>query len=162
RRKEFAVRVALGARRGRLVRQLLTESTLLALTGAAVGILLAVGGLALLRALALPTLPPYAALSLDGGAVLVTLLAALGTGLAFGLAPALAAGRWQPQGTLREATRGSGEGRHARQLRGVLVATQIALSLSLLVGAGLLGRSLWAMATAPLGFEPDGVLTARV
>ncbi|MBV9772512.1 MAG: ABC transporter permease [Gemmatimonadetes bacterium] len=162
RRKEFAVRVAIGAGRGRLVRQLLTESALLALAGAAVGLLLAVLGLGALRKLALPVLPPYADLSLDTGAVLATLLAALCTGIAFGLAPALAAGRLEPQGTLREETRGSSEGRRSRQLRGVLVAAQIALSLSLLVGAGLLVRSLWAMTSAPLGFDPEGVLTARV
>ena len=162
RRKEFAVRAALGAGRGRLLRQLLTESVLLAVAGAAVGLLLAVLGLGTLRRLALPTLPPYADLSLDTGAVLVTLVAALCTGGAFGLAPALAAGRWEPQGTLREETRGSSEGRRSRRLRGALVAAQIALSLSLLVGAGLLARSLWAMTRAPLGFEPAGVLTARV
>jgi putative ABC transport system permease protein len=92
----------------------------------------------------------------------VTLIAALLTGCAFGLVPALAAGRWQPQGTLREETRGSSEGRGSRQLRGALVAAQIALALSLLVGAGLLARSLWAMTTAPLGFEPAGVMTGRV
>ena len=162
RRREFAVRIALGAKRGRLVRQLLTESTLLALVGAALGLLLAGAGLRVLRTLALPTLPPYADLSLDGGALLVTLLAALGTGLAFGLAPALAAGRWDPQRTLRDEARGASEGRRSRQLRGALAAAQIALSLSLLAGAGLLVRSLWAMASAPLGFQPDGVLTARV
>ena len=162
RRKEFAVRVALGAGRGRLIRQLLTESMVLALAGAAVGLALAIGGLAALRTLALPDLPPYADLSLDAGAVVVTLIAALLTGCAFGLVPALAAGRWQPQGTLREETRGSSEGRRSRQLRGLLVAAQIALSLSLLVGAGLLARSLWALTTAPLGFEPAGVLTGRV
>jgi putative ABC transport system permease protein len=162
RRKEFAVRVSLGARRGRLVRQLLTESTLLSLAGAAVGLGLALAGLSVLRRLALPELPPYADLSLDRGAVLVTLLAALVTGLAFGLAPALSAGRSQPQGMLRESTRGTSEGRRSRQLRGLLVSAQIALSLSLLVGAGLLVRSLWAMANAPLGFEPAAVLTARV
>jgi putative ABC transport system permease protein len=162
RRKELAVRVALGAGRGRLVRQLLTESALLAIAGAVVGLSLAAVGLRLLRGLALPALPPYADLSLDPGAVVVMLLAAVATGIAFGLAPALAAGRWAPQGMLREETRGSSEGRQSRRLRGTLVAAQIALSLSLLVGAGLLVRSLWAMTTAPLGFTPDGVLTARV
>ncbi len=162
RRKELAVRVALGARRGRLVRQLLTESTLLALAGGAAGLGLAWVGLAALRKLSIPALPPYAELSLDGGAVAATLLAALFTGTAFGLAPALAAGRWDPQGTLREEGRGSSEGRRSRHLRGVLVAGQIAISLSLLAGAGLLARSLWAMTSAPLGFDPAGVLTARV
>jgi putative ABC transport system permease protein len=135
---------------------------LLALVGAVVGLLLAQLGLEGLRQLALPALPPYADLSLDPGAVVATALAALCTGVAFGLAPALAAGRLEPQGTLRDESRGSTEGRRSRRLRGVLVAAQISLSLSLLVGAGLLGRSLWAMATAPLGFEPDGVLVARV
>lgn len=162
RRMEFAVRVALGARRGRLMRQLITESVLLSLAGAAVGLLLAVLALGGLRSLALPELPPYAALSLDTGVVLVTLLAALCTGVAFGLAPALSASRSEPQGMLREEARGASEGRRSRQLRGALVAAQIAICLSLLVGAGLLVRSLWAMTTAPLGFQPDGVLTARV
>jgi predicted permease len=162
RRREFAVRVALGARRGRLVRQLLTESALLALGGAAAGLALAVLALRALRGLALPGLPPYADLALDAGAVAVLVAAALATGLGFGLAPALAAARAAPPGTLGEETRGTSEGRPARRLRGALVAAQLALSLTLLVGAGLLGRSLWAMTTAPLGFEPDGVLTARV
>ena len=162
RRKEFAIRLALGAGRGRLIRQLLTESLLIAIAGALVGLILATAGLAALRRMALLDLPPYADLSLDTGAVLATFAAALCTGCAFGLAPALAAGRWQPQGTLREETRGTSEGRRSRHLRGLLVAAQIAVSLSLLVGAGLLARSLWAMTTAPLGFNPAGILTGRV
>jgi putative ABC transport system permease protein len=162
RHKEFAVRVALGAGRGRLVRQLLTESTLLALAGGAAGLLLAALLLSVLRGLALPALPAYADLSLDGGAVLITTLLALGTGLAFGVAPALSVGRSDPQGTLRDETRSSSESRRSRGLRGALVAGQIALSLSLLAGAGLLARSLWAMTTSPLGFDPDGVLTVGV
>ncbi|MFL5579063.1 MAG: ADOP family duplicated permease [Gemmatimonadaceae bacterium] len=162
RRREFAVRVALGAGSGRLVRQLLTETTLLAMLGAVVGLALALLGLAAVRTFARSALPPYADLSLDPGAVLVTLLAALLVGVGFGLAPALSAARRQPQGTLREEGRATSEGRRARGLRGALVATQLALSLSLLAGAGMLVRSLLAIANAPLGFTPDGVLTARV
>jgi predicted permease len=162
RRKEFAVRLALGAGRGRLVRQLLTESTVLAVAGGAAGILLAALGLAVLRGLALPVLPAYADLTLDRGAVLVTSVLALCTGLAFGVTPALAVSRSNPQNMLRDESRGTSETRRSRRLRGGLVAGQIALSVSLLAGAGLLARSLWAMTTAPLGFDPDGVLTVGV
>jgi len=162
RRKEFAVRVALGAGRGRLVRQLLTESVLLALAGGAAGLGLAMGGLSLLRGLALTALPTYADLSLDVGAVLVTFALALATGLAFGVGPALSVGRSDPQSTLREQTRGSSESTHTRRTRGLLVAGQIALCVSLLAGAGLLVRSLWAMTTAPVGFNADRLLTFTV
>ncbi|HEU4564380.1 MAG TPA: ABC transporter permease [Gemmatimonadaceae bacterium] len=162
RRKEFAVRVALGAGRGRLVRQLLTESLLLAAAGGAAGLLLATLALSALRGLALPSLPEYAALSLDGRAVLVTSIVALGTGVAFGLAPALSVGRWSPQSTLRDETRGASESGRARRLRGMLVAGQIALCVSLLAGAGLLARSLQALTARPLGFRPDGVLAVAV
>jgi predicted permease len=162
RRREFAVRASLGAGRGRLVRQLLTESTALALAGGAAGLLLALAGLRALRGLALPALPPYADLTLDRGALLVTALLAVATGLAFGLVPALAVGRADLQQTLRDAGRGASESRRARRLRGALVAGQIALCVSLLAGAGLLARSLWAMAAAPLGFTPGGVLAAAV
>jgi predicted permease len=162
RRKEFAVRVALGAGRGRLVRQLLTESMVLALAGGTVGLGLAALGLRSLRQLALTSLPSYADLSLDPGAVIVTGVVALITGFAFGLVPALSVGRGVTQGVLRDETRGTSESKRTRRLRGMLVAGQIALSVSLLAGAGLLVRSLWAMATAPLGFDPDGVLTVAV
>ena len=162
RRKEFAVRMALGAGRGRLVRQLLTEATLLAVAGGAVGIALAAAGLAVLRGLALPALPAYADLSLDPGALVFTSALALCTGLAFGLAPALSVRRSNVQSTLRDETRGTSESSRSRQLRGVFVAGQIALCVSLLAGAGLLARSLWAMMTAPPGFNPDGVLTVGV
>jgi putative ABC transport system permease protein len=162
RRKEFAVRVALGAGRGRLVRQLLTESVFLAAAGGAAGIALAVLGLSVLRGAGLPALPEYADLSLDGGAVLVTALLALFTGVAFGVAPALSVGRTDPQDTLREETRGGTEGRRSRSLRGLLVAAQIALCVSLLTGAGLLARSLWAMTRTPLGFDAEGVLAVSV
>jgi predicted permease len=115
-----------------------------------------------LRQLALTALPAYADLSLDPGAVIVTGVVALITGLAFGLAPALSVGRGSTQGVLRDETRGTSESKRTRRLRGMLVAGQIALCVSLLAGAGLLVRSLWAMATAPLGFDSDGVLTVAV
>jgi predicted permease len=162
RRKEFAIRVALGAGRGRLMRQLLTESVVLAIAGGAAGLLLASLGLGILRTLALPALPPYAKLALDGGALAFTSLLALLTGIAFGVAPALAVTRSDPHDALRDESRGMSEGRHSRRLRGLLVAGQIALCISLLAGAGLLARSLWAMASSPLGFDPDDVLAVAV
>ena len=162
RRKEFAVRIALGAGRGRLVRQLLAESMLLAVAGGVAGIALATAGLGLLRHLAQSALPSWVALRLDPGAMVVASLAALATGLAFGIAPALSVGRADPQQALREETRGMSESHRSRRLRGVLVAGQIALCVSLLAGAGLLVRSLVAMTSAPAGFDPRGVLTMGI
>jgi predicted permease len=162
RRKEFAVRAALGAGRGRVVRQLLTESMLLSVCGGIAGLVLAMGGLRLLRTSTSVALPDYANLTLDGGAVAVTAVVAIMTGLFFGLVPALSAGGRGTGTALREDARGSSEGRRARQLRGLLMAGQVALCISLLVGAGLLARSLQAMMTAPLGIQTDGVLTATI
>jgi putative ABC transport system permease protein len=162
RRKEFAVRTALGAGQSRLVRQLLTESAVLAVTGGAAGMLLAMVTLDGVRDLARRALPVYADLSLDWGAMLATTVLALGAGVVFGLAPAVAVGRADTQSTLRDESRGSSESSHSRRLRGTLVAAQMALCVSLLVGTGLLTRSLWAMTGTPLGFEPDRVLTAIV
>ena len=162
RRKEFAVRMALGAGRGRIVRQLLTESILLSVTGGLVGLVLAVLALAGLRGMALPALPAYAELALDGSAVIITSLVALLTGVAFGLAPALSIGHAHLEGTLREESRGAGETAGSHRLRGLLVAGQIALCVSLLAGAGLLTRSLWALMSEPLGMQPDNVLTATI
>ena len=162
RRKEFAVRIALGAGRSRIVRQLLTESVLLAIAGGLAGILLAVTLLGLLRGMSLEVIPRYANLGLDAGALAVTFAIALLTGLAFGLGPAISVGRADPQGTLRDENRGSTEGVRTRQMRGLLVAGQIALCLSLLAAAGLLGRSLWEMTHAPLGFNGDRMLTFSV
>jgi putative ABC transport system permease protein len=162
RRREFALRVSLGAGRGRLVRQLLTETTLLALVGGIAGAGLATTALGILRGMSLTALPEYAQLTLDGSALLVTFLVALATGVAFGIAPALAAGRVAPQSALRDESRGTSESRRARALRGALVTAQVALCLSLLTGAGLLVRSLWAMTTTPHGFDADRLLTAWV
>jgi putative ABC transport system permease protein len=162
RRKEFAVRVALGAGRGRLVRQLLTESVMLAVVGGIAGVVLAIVLLGMLRGMSLEAIPRYADLTLDGTAWVVTFLIALLTGFAFGLGPALSVGKQDPQGTLRDEARGSTETVRTRQLRGVLVAGQIALCLSLLAAAGLLARSLWEITHAPLGFNGDRLLTFTV
>jgi predicted permease len=163
RRKEFGVRLALGAGRGRLVRQLLTESLVLAGAGGAVGLLLATLVLALVRTLATPALPVHATVTLDAGAALVMSVLALGTGLVFGLAPAFSVRGSGPQAALREEARGgTGESGAARRLRGTLVACQIALCVSLLAGAGLLARSLWAMTGTPLGFDANQVLAVSL
>ena len=162
RRKEFAVRVALGAGQGRLLRQLLTESALLAFVGGVAGIALAAGGLSMLRRLASQALPSYAELSLDPGALIFTFVLALLTGIAFGLVPALSARRSNTQSTLRDESRGASESRQSRRLRGVLVAAQIALCVSLLAGAGLLIRSLAALTSASLGFDPGAVLSVNI
>jgi predicted permease len=162
RRKEFGVRLALGAGRARLARQLLTESAVLALAGGTTGVLLAGFLLSVLRGVTLPALPGYVELILDRGTVMMTAGMALCAGLAVGVAPALAVDRSNSQAVLRDAARTVTENPRGRRLRGALVASQIALCVSLLVGAGLLVRSLWAMTTAPLGFRADGVLTAFV
>ena len=162
RRREFAVRAAIGAGGGRIVRQLLTESAILAFAGGVTGVALATLGLAAARTLALRALPSYAVLSLDPGVMLFSFVLALITGLVFGLAPALSVKRASAGNALREANRGMTESRRSRWLRGVLVAGQIALSISLVSGAGLLARSLWALTTTPLGFDPAGVLTLEM
>lgn len=162
RRREFAVRAALGAGRLRIARQVLAESVLLAVAGGAFGLLLASLALASLQGLAASALPSHANLSLDGAAMSVAALVALVAGFAFGALPALAIAGANPQTALREEARGNSETRRSRTLRGALVACQLALCVSLLAGAGLLARSLWAMSSAPLGFAADGVLTATV
>jgi predicted permease len=162
RRREFAMRTALGAGHLRLVRQLLTESTVMALTGGAAGVLLAMLALDAIRDLASRALPVHANPTLDWGALLVTTALAVGTGLLFGIAPAIAVGRTDIQSTLRDESHGSSESPQSRRVRGTLVAAQLALCVSLLVGTGLLARSLWAMTGASLGFEPERVLTGVI
>ena len=124
--------------------------------------LLATLALDRVRNLAKGILPVYADPSLDWLAIMVTAAIALGTGLLFGIAPALSIGGADAQDTLRDESRGSSEGPHSQRLRGTLVAGQLALCVSLLVGAGLLTRSLWAMTGASLGFEPEQVLTGVI
>jgi putative ABC transport system permease protein len=164
RSRELAVRAAIGAGRGRLVRQLLTESVLLALVGGGLGVLLAIGGVRALRAGIPPNVPGAAHITVDGAVLLFTLGLSLLTGLVFGLVPALRASRTGADlaESLREGSRGSGNGRARQRLRGVLVTGEVALAVLLLVGAGLTARSFAALRAVDPGFEPAGVVTARV
>jgi len=159
RTREVAVRAALGAGRGRMVRQLLTESVVLATLGGAVGLLLAYWGVQGVRVLAPRGVPRVASISIDGWTMAFTLVVALVTGLLFGLVPALQAGRGNLQTVLREGSRGSTSSGRARA---VLVAAQVALSLVLLIGAGLMLRSFARLQSVDPGFDPNGVLTGRV
>ena len=160
RQREIGVRRALGASRGRLVRQLLIESLVLAALGGAAGLLVAHLTLRLLSSYQLPGGIDIAnlGLSLDGTAVIATAALASLTGVLFGLAPAWSASG----GDLLHSLRGEGRGSSRSRLRGSLVAAQIALSLVLLAGSGLFLRSLVQALNVPLGFVPDRVATASV
>ncbi len=157
RTREFAVRAALGAGQWRLLCQLLTESMLLAFAGGGLGLLLAGWGTqAALRVL--PTALPRAdEIGLDGRVLLFTFAISLLTGMLSGLAPALKTSQWRLSETLKEGGLGAGGGRHRAQ--GLLVAVEMALALVLLIGAGLMIRSLSELWNVDPGFRPDNVLT---
>src|SRR5881394_300866 len=163
REKEFAIRSALGASRRRLVRQLLVESLILATGGAAVGTLLAWGGLKFLVAL-MPQeiIPAEAVIRLNTPVLAFTLGVAVLTALVFGLVPALKAARKDLNDPLRDSGKGiSGGFRHGR-LRDAVVVLEVGLSLTLLVAAGLLIRSFVAIRDVKLGLQPDHILVARL
>ncbi len=167
RQKEAAVRVALGASRWRLIRQLLTESLLLSVCGAAVGILLAVWGVDWLTTLLAGNsssfsvrLPRLAEIKIDATALGFTLAVSLATSLLFGLAPALAASKPDLNQTLKESGRGTAGGR--RRLRETLVVAELALALVMLIGAGLLMNSFLKLQAVDPGFNPRNVLTMTV
>ena len=163
REKEFAIRTALGANRWRLVRQLLVESAILALGGAALGTLLAWGGLKSLVALVPANIiPAEAVIQLNGPVLAFTLFVAALTAVIFGLVPALKAAHKDVNEPLRDSTKGSaGSFRHGK-LRNTVVVMEVALSLTLLVTAGLLMRSFVALREVHLGLQPDHILVARI
>jgi putative ABC transport system permease protein len=161
REREMAVRAALGAGRGRLVRQLLTESLLLSSLGSALGLLLALGGVRLLVSLRPPGIPRLGEVGLDGNVLLFALGTALLTGAVFGVAPALSASNPSLADALKQAGTTSGT-RGRRWLRSLLVVAEVALALVLLVGAGLLIRSFFLLQQVDLGFNPDNLLTMQV
>jgi putative ABC transport system permease protein len=154
RNKELAIRASQGATPARLVRQLLTESVVLAALGGALGVLIAQWGVSALLALAPENLPRADEIAVDGRALLFTGAIAILTGLIFGLAPALRASRLDLNRTLKETARGA-SGRRSR-LRSALVVAEIAIALVLLVGSGLLIRSFARLHAVDPGFEPRG------
>jgi putative ABC transport system permease protein len=161
RETEIAVRAALGAGRGRLTRQLLIESLVLAGVGGALALLVASWGIEWLVAAGPPELPRLIEIRLDGRALGLTLALSILTGLAFGSLPALRGGSRDLSAVLRGDSRGTGRARAGR-LRRLLVVSEMALALILLSGAGLLVRSFWNLSRTDPGFGTDRALTARL
>jgi putative ABC transport system permease protein len=162
RQKEMAIRAALGASRVRVVKQLLTESLMLAFAGGALGLLLAIWGVALMTKLLPRDFPRLAEINLDWQVLSFTLVASVLTGILFGLAPALQISKTDVQETLKESGRGSSGGRRHNRLRSLLIVGEVALSVVLLVGAGLLFRSFLQLQAVNTGFTPQQVLTMRL
>ena len=160
RRREFAIRVALGASRRRVIRQLLTESVLLAGGGGALGLLVAFWGTRLVLAAFPDAVPRTQVVSMDPYVLLFTLAVSVLTGVLFGLAPAFHSSNVNPQESLKEGARGSGGGRHRTE--GVFVAMEIGLAVVLLAGAGLMIQSIWRLWRVDPGFDTSNVLTAQV
>jgi len=163
RQQEIAIRAALGASRGRIIRQLLTESSLLSLCGGALGVILCFWSVKWIHVLGTKSLPRLADIGIDGRVLLFTALLSVLSGILFGLAPALRVSRIDLNSTLKDASRGSagtsavwGRGNNMRRL---LVISELALSVVLLIGAGLLIRSFAHLQDVAPGFNPKNVLT---
>jgi putative ABC transport system permease protein len=162
RQKEIALRAPLGASRLRLIRQFLTESVLLATLGGAVGLLLSLWGVGLLKAFIPENISQVNTITVDGRVLGFTLLASLLTGLIFGLAPAAQASKFDVNETLKEGGRDSAAAGRGDRLRGLLVIAEVAVSLVLLVGAGLLINSFLRLRHVDPGFRADHLLTMKV
>lgn len=167
REREIAVRASLGAGRNRILRQLLTESFLLAVIGAAAGILFAYGGLHLLRAFLPPPtgrgqIPHPEWIRIDGTVLAFTIGIAFLTSVIFGLAPSIQIARARIYESLKEGSRGTSSGRRSQFIRSALIVSEVGFSLVLLVGAALLVRSFSRMMSENLGFEPANLMTMQI
>jgi putative ABC transport system permease protein len=163
RRREIAVRAAVGASRGRIIRQLLTESALLSAAGGVLGLLLgivAIRGLLAVNPINLPRIGEHGAdVALDWRVLLFTLTVSIGTGILFGLIPALDASRSDLTSTLKESNGRSGSGFRQNKARSLLVISEMSLAIVLLIGAALLIRTYWALRSVDPGFDTHRVLT---
>ena len=160
--KEISIRSALGASQWRIIRQLLTESVLLAVAGGAIGAFCASWSVELLRTFGPEEIPRLDQVSVDGRVLGWTVLVSLATGVIFGLAPALQSAKLNLNEILKEGGRSSTEGAGRRRWRNVLVGAELALAVMLLIGAGLLVKSLWRLQQVDLGVDPDRVLTMQL
>ena len=162
RQRELSIRAAMGATRARLARQLLFESCLIAVLAAGIGIAISFAAVRLLVALGPESVPRLGELSIDVTVLAFALGVALTTMIVFGLAPAIQAARQDPQDALRADSRGSTSGTGSRRIRAALTVAEVALSVALLIGAGLLIRSFARLQQVSPGFNTSGVMTARV
>jgi predicted permease len=162
RKKEIAIRTAMGAGRGRLIGQMLTESLVLSSCGAALGLLLAFIGTRALAHLTSVSIPLLSDVRIDGTVLGFTLVASLLTGLLFGLVPALQVQDLKLHDTLKDSNRGSSQGRGHAWIRGALVVSEIGLACVLLVGAGLLIRSFLRVLDVNMGFRPERAAALRI
>jgi len=161
RRKEFAVRAALGASRWRIIRQLLIESLLLATAGGALGLIFASWAMSLLQKVAHETVPRMNYIEIDGRVLAFNIGATLLTGILFGLAPALRFSKTDLQETLKDSASTTTDVQ-GKKLRSALVVSEVAVSVALLVGAGLMVKSLLVLLKSENGFDPNGVLTMEL
>ncbi|HZS45428.1 MAG TPA: ABC transporter permease [Blastocatellia bacterium] len=161
RQREMAVRTALGAGRGRLIRQLLTESMMLSIIGGILGLLLASSGMKLLVTFVARFTTRASEIKLDGSVLAFTLIVSVLTGLVFGLVPAFSTEKNLPS-SLREGGKGAGQGAVKQKLRGLLIVAQVAISCMLLIGSGLMLRSLIKLQSVNGGFNTDRVMVMRL
>jgi predicted permease len=162
RRKEVALRAALGASRWRLARQFLVETVLLTLCAGALGVLLAFWGVDLVVGFYRGNLPRVGQIGINFFVLLFSLVVSLGVGLVLGLVPALNVSQRQLQGALQDAGRGTSSGRSTSRVRNFLIVSQVALTLILLVGAGLLGRSFRRLLEVSPGFQPESAIAMSI